>query len=87
MYCFKHHGFCAVVRRPKNPKHKTQLVLPEAIRRRRSFELLVLSFELVDWWGILGGETHAMWWVEYILNAIVVVAERGGGGDSRGGSV
>ena len=21
---------------------------------------------------ILGGETHAMWWVEYILNAIVV---------------
>ena len=40
MYCFKHHGFCAVVRRPKNPKHKTQLVVPEAIRRRRSFNLL-----------------------------------------------
>ena len=47
MYCFKHHGFCAVVRRPKNPKHKTQLVLAEGGRRRRSFELLVLSFELV----------------------------------------
>jgi len=30
-------------------------------------------------WGILGGEAHAMWWVEYILNAIVVAAERGGG--------
>ncbi|GAI44142.1 unnamed protein product, partial [marine sediment metagenome] len=28
-------------------------------------------------WGILGGETHAMWRVEYILNAIVVAAERG----------
>ncbi len=27
---------------------------------------------------IEGGETHAMWWVEYSLNAIVVAA-RGGG--------
>jgi len=47
--------------------------------RLDSFKFLVLSFELVDWWGILGRETYVMWWVEYILNAIVVAAERGGG--------
>ncbi len=28
--------------------------------------------------GILGGEVHEMWWVEYILNAIVVAIEREG---------
>ena len=33
-------------------------------------------------WGILGGAVHTMWWVEYILN-VIVVAERGGG--SKGG--
>ena len=56
--------------------------------RLDSFEFLVLSFELVDWWGILGGEAHAMWWVEYILKAIVVAAERGGGstGSGQGGA-
>ena len=31
----------------------------------------------------MGGETHAMWWVEYILNAIVVAAMEYGSGESR----
>ena len=34
-------------------------------------------------WGILGREAHAMWWVEYILNAIVAAAEREGAGEAE----
>jgi len=41
-------------------------------------------FVLTDW-GVLGGEVHAMWWVEYILNAIVVETVKRGGAEKRGG--
>ncbi len=46
MYCFKHHGFCAVVRRPKNPKHKTQLVLAEDRGQRTGFRFTIVGFWL-----------------------------------------
>ena len=36
-------------------------------------------------WGIWSRETHAMWWVEYILNAIVVETVKRGGAEERGG--
>ena len=80
-------GACAF-ERAENARHSPQLIGeleigdwgffgPPPLKLRR-------IFNLTDW-GILGGETHATWWVEYVLNAIVAAAMEYGSGEIKGG--